>query len=65
MEVLEIIQKCSLVFMMVTAIFGFIFSIKKKIFEENICKILMLVFLIIFMITRIILNEKKLNNIIN
>lgn len=57
MEVLEIIQKCSLVFMMVTAIFGFIFSIKKKIFEENICKILMLVFLIIFMITRIILNE--------
>ena len=57
MEVLEIIQKCSLVFMMVTAIFGFIFSIKKKIFEENICKILMLVFLIVFMITRIILNE--------
>ncbi|QIG63265.1 hypothetical protein DAC16_32 [Bacteroides phage DAC16] len=57
MEALEIIQKCSLVFMMVTAIFGFIFSIKKKIFEENICKILMLVFLIIFMITRIILNE--------
>lgn len=57
MEVLEIIQKCSLVFMMVTAIFGFIFSVKKKIFEENICKILMLVFLIIFMITRIILNE--------
>ena len=57
MEVLEIIQKCSLVFMMVTGIFGFIFSIKKKIFEENICKILMLVFLIIFMITRIILNE--------
>lgn len=56
-EFLDIIQKCSLVFMMVTAIFGFIFSIKKKIFEENICKILMLVFLIIFMITRIILNE--------
>lgn len=54
---LDIIQKCSLVFMMVTAIFGFIFSIKKKIFEENICKILMLVFLIVFMITRIILNE--------
>lgn len=57
MEVLEIIQKCSLVFMMVTAIFGFIFSVKKKIFEENICKILMLVFLIVFMITRIILNK--------
>ncbi|QIG63527.1 hypothetical protein DAC20_36 [Bacteroides phage DAC20] len=56
-EFLDIIQKCSLVFMMVTAIFGFIFSIKKKIFEENICKILMLVFLIVFMITRIILNE--------
>lgn len=54
---LDIIQKCSLVFMMVTAIFGFIFSVKKKIFEENICKILMLVFLIVFMITRIILNE--------
>ena len=57
MEALEIIQKCSLVFMMITAIFGFIFSVKKKIFEENICKTLMLVFLIIFMITRIILNE--------
>lgn len=57
MEVLEIIQKCSLIFMMITAIFGFIFSVKKKIFEENICKTLMLVFLIIFMITRIILNE--------
>lgn len=56
-EFLDIIQKCSLVFMMVTAIFGFIFSIKKKIFEENICKILMLVFIIVFMITRIILNE--------
>lgn len=56
-EFLDIIQKCSLVFMMVTAIFGFTFSIKKKIFEENICKILMLVFLIVFMITRIILNE--------
>lgn len=56
-EFLDIIQKCSLVFMMVTAIFGFIFSVKKKIFEENICKILMLVFLIIFVITRIILNE--------
>lgn len=57
MEVLEIIQKCCLVFMMVTSIFGFIFSIKKKDVEENICKILMLIFLIIFMITRIILNE--------
>lgn len=57
MEVLEIIQKCSLVFMMVTAIFGFMFSVKKKNFEENICKILMLVFLIVFMITRIILNK--------
>lgn len=57
MEALEIIQKCCLVFMMVTSIFGFIFSIKKKDVEENICKILMLIFLIIFMITRIILNE--------
>lgn len=57
MEALEIIQKCSLVFMMVTAIFGFIFSVKKKNFEENICKILILIFLIIFMITRIILNK--------
>lgn len=57
MEVLEIIQKCSLVFMMVTAIFGFIFSVKKKNFEENICKILILIFLIIFMIIRIILNK--------
>lgn len=57
MEVLEIIQKCSLVFMMVTAIFGFIFSVKKKNFEENICKILILIFLIMFMIIRIILNK--------
>lgn len=36
MEVLEIIQKCSLVFMMITAIFGFIFSVKKKIYKVNI-----------------------------
>lgn len=56
-EFLHIIQKCILVFMTVTALFGFIFSIKKKDSEENICKILILIFIIIFAITRIILNE--------
>lgn len=56
-EFLIIVQKCNIIFMTITALFGFIFSIKKKDSKEKICKILITIFLIVFMIIRIILNK--------